>query len=97
MFQQKSVLKMVNFGTTVSPMKQLQKAASEERRSIKRKSPPVDPIEELNWYIWPGDDPAKVSELVSDYPDLLERRHGLKQETVLHRFGGSYPATVLNI
>ena len=81
---------MVNFGT-VSPLKQLQKANSEDRKSIKRKSQPVDPIEELNWNIWPADDVIKVTELVTDYPELLERRHGLKQETVLHRFGGSAP------
>jgi hypothetical protein len=40
---------MVNFGT-VSPIK-MQKQGSVERKSTKKKAPPVDPIEELTWYL----------------------------------------------
>ncbi len=40
---------MVNFGT-VSPIK-MQKQCSVERKSTKKKAPPVDPIEELTWYL----------------------------------------------
>jgi len=42
-------------------------------------------MDDLTWNIWPCDDVMRVTEILEKNPDLIERRHGLKQETVLHR------------
>ena len=86
---------MVNFGSSVSPLKQLHKSCSEDRKSLKKKAQPVDPMAELVWNIWPADDVIKVTEIIEECPELMERRQGLKQETILHRYVGPIKKTGL--
>jgi hypothetical protein len=43
-------------------------------------------MDELAWNIWPCDDVTRVIEILDKNPDLIERRQGLKHETVLHRY-----------
>ena len=47
-------------------------------------------MDDLTWNIWPCDEVSRVTEILEKHPDLIERRHGLKQETALHRSDECY-------
>jgi len=44
-----------------------------------------DFMDELNWCIWPKYDVDRIVQILDENDEYLERRHGTKLETLLHR------------